>query len=73
VTYRDLQVDEYASWLQQTGLGGESAQFVATLDATIAHGDLETDSQDLANLLGRPVTPRFDTVRAAQGRASSAV
>jgi AcrR family transcriptional regulator len=30
---------------------------VAALDASIARGDLETNSQDLAQLLGRPATP----------------
>ena len=30
---------------------------MAALDASIARGDLETNSQDLAQLLGRPVTP----------------
>jgi hypothetical protein len=38
---------------------------VAALDASIARGDLETSSQDLAHLLGRPVTPLTDVVGAA--------
>jgi len=37
---------------------------VAALDASIARGDLETSSQDLAHLLGRPVTPLTDVVGA---------
>jgi NAD(P)H dehydrogenase (quinone) len=65
--YRDLPPGEYASWLQETGLDEESARFVAALDASIAHGDLETSSQDLARLLGRPATLLTDVVRAARG------
>jgi predicted dinucleotide-binding enzyme len=38
---------------------------VAALDASIAHGDLETSSQDLARLLGRPATALSEVVRAA--------
>lgn len=66
VTYRDLPIEEYASSLQQAGLDGETAQFVAALDASIARGELETESQDLARLLGRPATPLADVVRAAR-------
>jgi NAD(P)H dehydrogenase (quinone) len=57
VTYRDLPVEEYASRLQRAGLDEATAHFVAALDASIARGDLETSSQDLAELLGRPATP----------------
>jgi NAD(P)H dehydrogenase (quinone) len=67
VTYRDLPVEEYTSWLQEGGIDEASAHFVAALDASIAHGDLETDSGDLARLLGRPATPIADAVRAARG------
>ncbi|MGI8447446.1 MAG: SDR family oxidoreductase [Streptosporangiaceae bacterium] len=65
VTYRDLPADEYAGALQRAGLDGATAQFVATLDASVARGDLETSSQDLAQLLGRPATPLAEVVRAA--------
>jgi NAD(P)H dehydrogenase (quinone) len=66
VTYRDLPVDEYADALQHAGLDETTAHFVASLDASIAHGDLETDSQDLAQLLGRPATPLAEVLRAAR-------
>jgi len=65
VTYRDLPVEEYASWLQRTGLDKGTAHFVAALDASIARGDLETNSQDLAQLLGRPTTLLTEVVGAA--------
>jgi NAD(P)H dehydrogenase (quinone) len=67
VTYRDLPAGEYASRLREAGLDEESAHFVASLDASIAHGDLETSSQDLAWLLGRPPAPLTDVVRTAGG------
>ncbi len=66
VTYRDLPVDEYVSRLQRAGLDEATAGFVAALDASIARGDLETDSEDLTRLLGRPVTPLTDVVRVAR-------
>jgi NAD(P)H dehydrogenase (quinone) len=68
VTYRDLPAGEYASWLQRTGLDEATAHFVAALDTSIARGDLETGSQDLAQLLGRPATPLTEVVGAAYDR-----
>ena len=65
VTYRDLTAGEYASRLHRAGLDEPTAHFVAALDASIARGDLETNSQDLAQLLGRPATPLTDVVGAA--------
>jgi NAD(P)H dehydrogenase (quinone) len=71
VIYRDLPVEEYTSWLQDAGLDEPSASFVAALDASIAHGDLETQSEDLARLLGRPATPLTDVLGAARGGEST--
>ena len=70
VTYRDLPAGEYASWLQRAGLDEATAHFVAALDASIARGDLETSSQDLARLLGHPATPLAEVVAAAHNAAS---
>jgi NAD(P)H dehydrogenase (quinone) len=67
VTYTDLPVDDYASGLEQDGLDAADASFVAALDASIANGDLETASRDLEQLLGHPITPLIDVVRAARG------
>lgn len=71
VAYHDLPVEEYAAALQAAGLDAGSAQFVAALEASIANGDLQTDSQDLTLLLGRPPTPLTDVVRAAQAAVAS--
>jgi NAD(P)H dehydrogenase (quinone) len=65
VTYHDLPAEEYAARLQQTGLDEATAHFVAALDTSIARGDLETSRQDLATLLGRPVTPLAEVLSAA--------
>ncbi len=66
LTYRDLPADAYVSSLQQAGLDEATAHFVAALDASIAHGDLETNSEDLARLLGRPATTLTEVIRAAR-------
>lgn len=63
MTYRNLTANEYTAVLQQEGLDEATAAFVAALDASIAGGELETDSQDLALLLGRPATPLVGAVR----------
>lgn len=68
VTYRDLSVDDYANELRQGGHDEATAGFVAGLDASIAGGDLETSSQDLQALLGRPVTLLSEVVAAARHR-----
>jgi len=70
VAYRDLPAEEYVSRLQEAGLDEASARFVAALDVSIAHGDLETKSQDLARLLGHPATPLTEVVRADQGQGT---
>jgi NAD(P)H dehydrogenase (quinone) len=66
VTYRSLPIEEYVASPRRSGLDETSARFVAALDASIAHGDLETNSTDLAQLLGRPARLLIDVVRAAR-------
>ena len=56
VTYRDLPAKEYAHELHGAGLDEATARFVAAVDASIARGELETTSADLANLLGQAAT-----------------
>ena len=65
VRSRDLSEAEYAAALEQVGLDAGTAAFVASLDASIARGELETTSGDLERLLGRPATPLAEAVRAA--------
>jgi NAD(P)H dehydrogenase (quinone) len=68
VIYHDLPVGEYADALQRSGLDEATAHFLAALDASIAHGDLETGSSDLANLLGRAATGPTEIIRGAHER-----
>jgi NAD(P)H dehydrogenase (quinone) len=65
VVYRDLPPSDYLAVLQQIGLDEATAEFVVAIDASIAAGDLETDSDDLARLLGRQPTPLAETFRVA--------
>jgi len=69
VTYYNLSVDEYINTLKRSGLDQNTAAFVAALDASIARGELETTSQDLEQLLGRPVTSLATVIREAQHHA----
>ena len=66
VDYRDLSVEELVEHLVDTGMDRPGAEFVASLDASAARGELETDSPALENLLGRAPTPPADAVRAAR-------
>ena len=66
VTYSDVSTEEYAATLRGFGLDEGTAGFVAALDASIAAGDLHTDSTDLEELIGRPATSLAEAVRAAR-------
>jgi NAD(P)H dehydrogenase (quinone) len=66
VSYHSVSAPELVAILTGTGLGAETAGFVAALDEAIARGDLDTSSGDLERLIGRPSTPLVEAVRAAQ-------
>lgn len=69
ITYRDLPIPDYTGALAGAGLPSEMAAAVADADAGLARGELFTDSEDLAKLIGRPaITPReaFQQAAAAQ-------
>lgn len=65
VVHQNLAPAELIAALQGAGLDDGTAGFVAALDEAIARGDLDTDSDDLARLLDRPVTSLRDAVRVA--------
>ena len=66
VVERPVTTTELARILTQSaGMPAATAEFVARLDADAARGDLDTDSDDLPTLIGRPSTPLVDAVRAA--------
>ncbi|GAA2006359.1 SDR family oxidoreductase [Nakamurella flavida] len=66
VTHQDVSVAELRGILTGAGLDEGTAGFVAALDEATAQGALDTDSTDLARLIGRPTTPLADAVRAAR-------
>lgn len=67
VRYRSLSTERFAEALQAAGLDAGNAGFVASLDESIARGELETDSPALVELAGRPSTPLAEAIRGAQG------
>jgi NAD(P)H dehydrogenase (quinone) len=65
VTYTDLPEREYVALLVGVGLPEGFAQVLADADRGAAKGALHVETDDLVGLLGRPVTPLADAVRAA--------
>lgn len=65
VVYQDVSVAELVDILKGVGLDEGTAGFVAALDEATARGDLDSDSDDLTRLIGRPTTPLADAIRAA--------
>jgi NAD(P)H dehydrogenase (quinone) len=65
VVYRPLSGPDFAATLEEAGLDVRTAGFVASLDESVARGELHTDSHDLALLLGQPGTSLADALRAA--------
>ncbi|NMR30351.1 SDR family oxidoreductase [Crystallibacter degradans] len=65
VDYRNVSLDEYKQGLLGAGLDEGMASFLSALEANTAAGDLDTESEDLAKLIGRPSTPLAEAVRAA--------
>ncbi|WP_062132085.1 NmrA family NAD(P)-binding protein [Demequina aestuarii] len=66
VTHRDVSVDELSSTLQEAaGMDPGTAGFWASVDASIAKGDLFTESTDLERLIGRAPASLESAVRAA--------
>jgi NAD(P)H dehydrogenase (quinone) len=65
VVYQDVTVPELVDILKGAGLDEGTAGFVAALDEATARGDLDTNSDDLTRLIGRPTTSLADAIRAA--------
>ena len=65
VVYTAVSTTELVGILTGAGLDAGTAGFVAALDESIDRGDLDTDSTDLARLIGRPPTSLTEAVRAA--------
>lgn len=67
VRYQDLPESEYAAALAAAGFPAPLAATLASSDAGVARGELDTTSTDLQKLIGRPSTPAADVFRAAIG------
>lgn len=65
VTYTSVTVDELAAGMVAGGMDEGTARFWASIDASIAAGDLFTESTDLRDLIGREPTTLEEAVRAA--------
>lgn len=65
IVYRDMPVADYTATLTGAGLPPEMAAAVADADAGLARGELFTDSGDLVELIGRPVTTAREAVLSA--------
>lgn len=63
VDYVDQSPADYAIALEDAGTPGPLAQFLAAMDAAIAGGALDSESQDLQRLLGRPSTTAVEVLR----------
>jgi NAD(P)H dehydrogenase (quinone) len=70
VTYTDLPEQEYARILAGAGVPEGFAAVLADSDRAASRGELYADRTDLEKLLGRPVTPLADAIRAAMPPAS---
>ena len=57
VEYQDVPEATYREILQGAGLPDFVAEMLASADAGIARGELDTESGDLQKLIGRPSTP----------------
>ena len=67
VRYTDLAEDAYAKALEGAGLPAPVAAVLADSDRAASQGALYVEGNDLEQLLGRPVTPWTEVVRAALG------
>lgn len=65
VGYTNVTVEELAAGMQAAGMDAGTAGFWASIDASIAAGDLYTESTDLAELIGRAPTSLATAVASA--------
>ena len=65
IAYNDVPADEYRAILLKAGLPEGLASGLASWDASAAKGALFDEGRQLSRLIGRPTTPRAESVRAA--------
>ncbi|RLP09668.1 SDR family oxidoreductase [Propionibacterium australiense] len=64
IAHRNLTDAEYTAELETSGAGA-SAGLVVRTDASIRAGEMHTESDDLARLVGRPLRPLAESLRLA--------
>ena len=60
---KQVSHDEYVKALEGSGLDNATAELFASFQAPIESGDLAKGGDDLAKVLGRPVTPIVDAIK----------
>ncbi|TSO25559.1 NAD(P)H-binding protein [Lactobacillus sp. LL6] len=60
---KQVSEDEYIKYLEKTGLDSATAAMFASFQAPINDGSLEENTNDLAEALGRPVTPIVESIK----------
>ncbi|OZC51512.1 NAD(P)-dependent oxidoreductase [Rhodococcus sp. WWJCD1] len=65
MVYQDVSESEYAAILEGAGLPDFVATMLASADAGISRGELDTDCGDLQTLIGRASTPVAEVLRSA--------
>ncbi|WP_084124085.1 SDR family oxidoreductase [Demequina sp. NBRC 110054] len=65
ITYTNVSVEDLVAGMVAAGMDEGTAGFWASIDASIEKGDLDTDSTDLADLIGRKPTSLADAIKAA--------
>jgi NAD(P)H dehydrogenase (quinone) len=72
VVYKNLTEEQYTSALVNAGLTDAAAKTLASHDAGIARGELDTQTGDLQTLIGRPLTSVAEIIRKAAERVLTA-
>ena len=65
VVYNDLPPDNYRDMLIGVGLPALVAEMLVDADLGLKRGELDSSSDDLRHLIGRPTTPMADVIRQA--------
>jgi NAD(P)H dehydrogenase (quinone) len=72
VVYKDVTEEQYASALVDAGLPEAMAITLASYDAGLGRGELDTATGELQTLIGRPSTPVVEIIKEAYVRSLTA-
>lgn len=65
IAYQNHSYEDYKKMLISFGLPDYFAEVLANSDVGASQGDLESSSNDLTTLIGRPTTPLSEALKAA--------